>query len=380
MKLDTQRQVDMAEKVLRLVWVIVGGAILFSVLTVTPLVERVTDDDWDWTAPILPTVVDVAVVITVRVGEIVARLDGHPGRWPDLLRWLTGGMTLLLNIGDSMLRSDWVGVGVHSVAPILLIVTAEAAIGWRRAITHAVARIERERAEEREQRERERQARAERSRIEREEREARLRADRQAAEAARVAERERECEAENRRREEDRKAEEARRTHEAQMERERLAHEAAEAQAAREHEAARRREEQERTDRIAREERTRAEAERARVEAEKKARDDAQRAERERKTTEARRQTEAVRAPRPAVSAAVSDRRPIVSAAVSTPALTTTHEATGSDQMPKEKALTVVREGLRDGVTQSKLAALTGWSTGWVAKQAAALKDEEVSA
>ncbi|MEU7020946.1 DUF2637 domain-containing protein [Streptomyces sp. NPDC046203] len=373
MRLDTQRQVDMAEKILRLVWVIVGGAILFSVLTVTPLVERVTDDDWDWTAPILPTVVDVAVVITVRVGEIVARLDGHPGRWPDLLRWLTGGMTLLLNIGDSMLRSDWVGVGVHAVAPILLIVTAEAAIGWRRAITHAVARIERERAEEREQKERERQSRAERSRIEREGREARQRADRQASEAARAAEREREREAENRRREEDRKSEEARRTHEAQMERERLAHEAAEAQAVREHQAARHREEQERTDRIAREERTRDEAE-------KKARDDAQRAERERKAAEALRQTETVRAPRPAVSAAVSDRRPVVSATASAPALTTTHEATSNDQMPKEKALTVVREGLRDGISQSKLATLTGWSTGWVAKQAAALKGEEVSA
>ncbi|MGC3005123.1 DUF2637 domain-containing protein, partial [Streptomyces sp. G35A] len=126
MKLDTQQQIDAAERTLRLVWVIVAGAVLYSVLTVTPLVQRVTPDEWDWTAPILPLVVDAAVIIVVRVGAIVARLDGDAGAWPLALRWLTGGMTLALNIGDSMLSGDWVGVGVHSVAPILLIVTAEA--------------------------------------------------------------------------------------------------------------------------------------------------------------------------------------------------------------------------------------------------------------
>lgn len=36
-------------------WTITAGAVLFSVLTVTPLVQRVTADDWDWTAPILPS-------------------------------------------------------------------------------------------------------------------------------------------------------------------------------------------------------------------------------------------------------------------------------------------------------------------------------------
>ncbi|MFI8258901.1 DUF2637 domain-containing protein, partial [Streptomyces filamentosus] len=157
-RLDTQRQVDQAEKILRLVWLIVFGAVAFSVLTVTPLVQRVTPDEWDWTAWLLPVVVDAAVVIVVRVDAIVARLDGRPGGWPAFLRWLTGGMTLLLNVGDSMLKGDWVGVGVHAVAPVLLIVTAEAALGWRRAITEAVARIERERAAERE-RQREHEAR-----------------------------------------------------------------------------------------------------------------------------------------------------------------------------------------------------------------------------
>ncbi|NEB06517.1 DUF2637 domain-containing protein, partial [Streptomyces sp. SID13726] len=125
-RLNTQEQVDAAERTLRLTWAIVAGAVVYSVLTVTPLVQRVTPDGWDWTAPILPIVVDAAVVIVVRVDTIVARLDGEAGAWPLALRWLTGLMTLALNVGDSMLANDWVGVGVHSVAPVLLIVPAEA--------------------------------------------------------------------------------------------------------------------------------------------------------------------------------------------------------------------------------------------------------------
>ncbi|MBW5484064.1 DUF2637 domain-containing protein, partial [Streptomyces bambusae] len=39
-------------------WLIVGGAMLFSVLTVTPLMAAHTPDAWDWTAPILPVEVD----------------------------------------------------------------------------------------------------------------------------------------------------------------------------------------------------------------------------------------------------------------------------------------------------------------------------------
>ena len=124
-----------------------GGRGPVLVLTVTPLVLRFTPAGWEPTAPILPIVVDVAVVIVVRVDTIVARLDGDAGFWPALLRWLTGTMTLALNVGDSALRGDLVGVGVHAVAPTLLIVTAEASLKWRRAITVAVARIDRERAE-----------------------------------------------------------------------------------------------------------------------------------------------------------------------------------------------------------------------------------------
>ncbi|MFB8777196.1 DUF2637 domain-containing protein [Streptomyces broussonetiae] len=135
-------------------WLIVAGAMLYSILTVTPLAAKHTPDEWDWTAPILPLVVDAAVVIVVRLDAVLARLGGHGGWWPVVLRWMTGCMTLALNVADSALKKDLVGVAVHAVAPLLLIVTAETGLAYRRAITAAVQELEAKQRAEREARER----------------------------------------------------------------------------------------------------------------------------------------------------------------------------------------------------------------------------------
>ncbi|MFJ9445765.1 DUF2637 domain-containing protein [Kitasatospora sp. NPDC101235] len=184
----SQEQIRSAELALAVgTWTITLGAVLYSMLTVTPLMSHHTPDGWGWTAPILPLVVDAAVVIVVRLDSVLARLGGEGGRWPVVLRWMTGAMTVLLNVGQSALDHDRVGVAVHSVAPLLLIVTAETSLAYRRAIAAALAahearerdeRAERERrAEQRRQQEREerlaefdRADRAERERREHEER------------------------------------------------------------------------------------------------------------------------------------------------------------------------------------------------------------------
>ncbi|MFH8738142.1 DUF2637 domain-containing protein [Streptomyces sp. NPDC017964] len=153
-------------------WLIVCGAMLYSILTVTPLMAKHTAPEWAWTAPILPLVVDAAVVIVVKLDDVLARLGGHGGRWPIVLRWMTGLMTWALNIADSALKKDLVGVAVHSVAPLLLIVTAETSLAYRRAIAAAVAALEAERKAERAQREQEARERSEQARADaREERE-----------------------------------------------------------------------------------------------------------------------------------------------------------------------------------------------------------------
>ncbi|WP_369188894.1 DUF2637 domain-containing protein [Streptomyces sp. R08] len=166
-------QIRSAERALSVgTWLIVAGAMLYSVLTVTPLAAAHTPKEWAWTAPILPTVVDAAVLIVIRLDAVLALLGAHGGRWPVVLRWMTGCMTLALNVADSALRKDLVGVAVHAVAPLLLIVTAEAGLAYRRAIATAVNALEQRQQAQREARE---QAIAERretaARMAREERE-----------------------------------------------------------------------------------------------------------------------------------------------------------------------------------------------------------------
>ncbi|MFD6081717.1 DUF2637 domain-containing protein [Streptomyces hydrogenans] len=365
-RLNTQEQVEAAERTLRWSWVIVAGVILFSVFTVTPLVERSTPEGWEWSAPILPLVVDVAVVISIRVDAIVARLGGSTSGWPVVLRVLTGGTSVALNIGHSALKGDLVGVGVHMAAPVVLIVVAEASLKWRREIAAATARIERERAAERERQESERKEREERSR-----------ADAKAAREAEQAERERQEQLDRerekdvaaereRQREHDARLAHAAREHEAKLARDAAAQQAAAEQAARDDAARQRQEEWQRADSLRREQ----EAKAAR---EQKAKEAAQAAEQAQKAAQAR---QIVSAPRPAVSAAVSTPRPVVSAAVSTPAPETAHDAQPEKKkLPEHKALEALAEAVREGRSQRQIVALTGWSTGWVAKHCQALTD-----
>lgn len=324
----TPAQIQSAERTLATgTWAITGGAVLYSVLTVTPLVERVTPAQWQWTAPILPLVVDAAVVIVVRLDAVVARLGGSSGRWPAVLRWMTGLMTLLLNIGDSALKSDLVGVAVHAVAPLLLIVTAEAGLAYRRAIGRTLERIERSRAQK--QAVREQQDQAERER----EREVREHAERSAREHAEHLERQRADREERARREE--------REHAAHMEGERLAREAEMRREQREHED--------------------------RVRHEQQQREDARRREQQAAVERSRREQTAARDRERALPKAPAQ------GSVNTPAHLVNSAASGVNskpgaftKLPESEARAHIgsfREGER---TVRQLADDTGWSLGWV--------------
>ncbi|MFF4918915.1 DUF2637 domain-containing protein [Streptomyces tendae] len=337
-RLDTMspEQLAAAETTLRRgTWAITAGAVLFSVLTVTPLVQRVTPVGWEWTAPILPVVVDVAVVIVVRLDSTVSRLGGSSGGWPAVLRWLTGVFTLALNIGDSALKGDGVGVAVHAVAPLLLIVTAEAGLAYRRKIAVQLEQLERSRREQEERSRREAEARRERDRIERErEQQRREQSEREAREHAEQLERERaEREAQQRREE---------REHAAALERERA-----------DREAQQRREEREAADRLRREQQERADRERR----EQQEREAAERADREREQREIRERAEALREQREQRAVNGNEQRP---------ALTAVPVNTDRPKMPEADARTYV-ESFRPGEkTVRDLADATGWSVGWV--------------
>ncbi|MFJ9021641.1 DUF2637 domain-containing protein [Streptomyces sp. NPDC102259] len=310
---------------------------LFSVLTVTPLVERVTPDGWDRTAPILPLVVDTAVVIVVRLDATVARLGGNSGAWPAVLRWMTGLMTLLLNIGDSALNGDAVGVAVHSVAPLLLIATAEAGLAYRRAINRAVEAIERSRAAE--AKDREQQQRAERER----EQQAREHREQQARDHAEKLDRERaEREASERA---------AEREHTARMERERLDREAETRREQREYEERVRREEQQREDALRREQREQAE-----------------RSWREQQAREHATQTAREDGERPAVNAV----KGLVNTAV--------NSAPTLDKKMRESDARAYIRSFREGEKSVRqLAEETGWSIGWVAARVQETREQDTA-
>ncbi|MDI5971422.1 DUF2637 domain-containing protein [Streptomyces sp. SL13] len=338
-------QVQSAERVLSAgTWAITAGAVLYSVLTVTPLMRAHTPAGWAWTAPILPLVVDAAVVIVVRLDSTLARLGGKGGPWAVVLRWLTGVFTLALNVGTSALSGDMVGVAVHMVAPALLIVTSEASLAYRRAIASALARIDREHRVHADQ--------------ERVQREAREKADREEREATRRAR-----EAAER---------EARETAAALAREEREAA-AAERAATREHEA---RMERERADRASAAAREQAAREQARLEAEQREREQAreqEQAERERREQQARdtaerHAAERAEAEQKAAERAERERAEAVRERQAREAEWEALRATGG-KLPEDDAVTAVAMGVLLGKTVRQIADDTGWSVGWVAKQ-----------
>ncbi|MEU7228949.1 DUF2637 domain-containing protein [Streptomyces chrestomyceticus] len=322
-------------------WAITAGAALFSVLTVTPLVKSVSPPGWGWTAWILPLVVDAAVIIVVRLDSVISRLGGTSGAWPALLRWMTGAMTLALNVGNSALHHDWVGVAVHSVAPLLLIVTAEAALAYRRAISAALARIAADQAADAERQRADAEAQEQRHRAERERaRIAKETAEREAREHAEKLERERTAREEARLR--------AEREHALALERERTAREEAERQARLDEEKALR----EYNARIERERAERELAERVRQEerAERERREKAEREERERREEARRleRQRQESAAAVPAQSRAAASPKTVKQPARVVESVVMSDEFAGMTKGEAEQALFELYRAARD--------------------------------
>ncbi|MGW8883384.1 DUF2637 domain-containing protein [Streptomyces sp. NPDC055749] len=323
-------QIRSAERALSVgTWLIVGGAMLFSILTVTPLMEKHTPEGWKWTAPILPLVVDAAVVIVVRLDAVLARLGGHGGRWPIALRWMTGGMTLALNVADSALKKELVGVAVHAVAPLLLIVTAETGLAYRQAITAALT----------------------------------------AQEAAQKAERaEREQAATERREASERRAREER-EHAATLVREQRDHEAMLAREQTEREQAARREERDRAEareRAERETRERREREREQQHAERERleRQASDRRERERLDQEAA----ARHAHKEQQERAARERAALLSG------------GPVNEKLPEDHARQIVHAAFGEGLPVRAAAELCGWSIGWVSTRYQEFRDRSAVA
>ncbi|MCT2546251.1 pinin family protein [Streptomyces atratus] len=218
-----------------------GGALIFTCVNVTRF--GVSHEIPWYIAWMLDPLASLALITVLYVDGVLAEHGGDykPGGWPFLLRWTAGLSTWVMNCWTSLYpdghfhfipqKPDAGGILLHSVAPALLILLAEAATGYRKyatrrrgELTAIIARFdsakaaERETAEKRAREEAEREAAAKRAKAEREEKTKREAAEREAARR----EREEIARLENERRTAESEAAERTRRAEIETERERL--------------------------------------------------------------------------------------------------------------------------------------------------------------
>lgn len=113
-------------------WTIALVVIIFSAITATGFVA---DHQTPlWAAPMIGLAVDAAFVMSLNADSFLSRYAlPDPGMWPRLLRSFTGACSIGLNDGLAIAAGDYVGVAIHSIAPALLLLLAEAAPAYRRA-------------------------------------------------------------------------------------------------------------------------------------------------------------------------------------------------------------------------------------------------------
>lgn len=124
-------------------WGIAAGVMVYGAGNVTALLLAHATP-WP-TAWLLSSMVDLGLCVALW-GDRVLHMYGRSESWLTALRWITAAMTWALNVAGNALpvhgRADWVGVGIHSCGPLLLVVVAEAAGAIQRHVTAIIGDIE----------------------------------------------------------------------------------------------------------------------------------------------------------------------------------------------------------------------------------------------
>ncbi|MFF3177947.1 hypothetical protein ACFVQ0_35610 [Streptomyces sp. NPDC057900] len=122
-----------------------GGALIFTCVNVTRF--GVSHEIPWYIAWMLDPLASLALITVLYVDGVLAEHGGDykPGGWPFLLRWTAGLSTWVMNCWTSLYpdghfhfipqKPDAGGILLHSVAPALLILLAEAATGYRKYAT-----------------------------------------------------------------------------------------------------------------------------------------------------------------------------------------------------------------------------------------------------
>ncbi|MGW6356694.1 hypothetical protein ACWFR5_16250 [Streptomyces sp. NPDC055092] len=113
-----------------MLWVIVAGAVFYSLMTSTPLVAA--HSLWSWSGWALGALTDAAFILSISADAVLSKHGLSGGKWAAAFRWITGASSLFLNTWTSIALGDWVGVAIHSIAPVILVTAAEVAPAYRR--------------------------------------------------------------------------------------------------------------------------------------------------------------------------------------------------------------------------------------------------------
>ncbi|MFD4337204.1 hypothetical protein ACFWPP_08370 [Streptomyces anulatus] len=111
-------------------WFIVLGAVFYSLMTSTPLVAAYSH--WAWSGWALGALTDAAFILSISADAVLSKHGLKGGKWATGFRWVTGVASLFLNTWSSVAIGAWVGVAIHSIAPVILICAAEVAPVYRR--------------------------------------------------------------------------------------------------------------------------------------------------------------------------------------------------------------------------------------------------------
>ncbi|MFG2570616.1 hypothetical protein ACGFR6_34990 [Streptomyces sp. NPDC048567] len=126
-----------------MLWVIVTGAVFYSLMTSTPLVSA--HSQWHWSGWALGVLTDAAFILSISADAVLSRHGLSGGKWPAVFRWVTGLASLFLNTWSSVAERDGVGVAIHAISPAILICAAEVAPIYRRRFrdleTHLLALV-----------------------------------------------------------------------------------------------------------------------------------------------------------------------------------------------------------------------------------------------
>lgn len=82
--------------------------------------------------------VDLALVAALIGDAVLSRCQLDAGPWATRLRYVSGGLTLVLNSWESAVAKDPAGLLLHAGMPVLLFVLAEAASPYRRQFAETV--------------------------------------------------------------------------------------------------------------------------------------------------------------------------------------------------------------------------------------------------